>query len=77
MNPGIFTAMIPQVLKYGTCDSGMGASTTVIVSADFIGFGDDYFNNKYYMTIIKNAIKIILRCFIFILTFRKSNDSIN
>ena len=43
------------VANYGTCDSGMGASTTTIVSADLASYGADYFNNKYYMQIIKNA----------------------
>jgi hypothetical protein len=48
-------AILQQVLMRGKCDSGMGASATVIVSSDFEGFGDDYFNSKYYMQIVKNA----------------------
>lgn len=39
----------------GTCDSEMAASTTAIVSDDLAGFGDDYFNNHYYLTVIKNT----------------------
>lgn len=39
----------------GVCDTGMGASATTIVSANFIGMGDDYFNTKYYMQVIKNT----------------------
>jgi len=39
----------------GTCDSGMTASTTTIVCADLSGYGDDFFNDKYYMQVIKNA----------------------
>lgn len=40
---------------YGKCDAGMAASATSIVCADFIGWGDDYFNLKYYMQVTKNA----------------------
>lgn len=38
----------------GTCDAGMVASTTSIVSAELAGFGNDFFNSKYYMQVIKN-----------------------
>lgn len=39
----------------GDAAVGMAASATTIVSADLIGFGDDIFNDKYYMQVIKNA----------------------
>jgi len=39
----------------GKCDAAMGASTTIIDCAGLSGYGDDFFNNKYYMAIIKNA----------------------
>ena len=39
----------------GTCDAGMIASTTAIVAAGLGGYGDDYFNTKYYMQVLKNA----------------------
>lgn len=39
----------------GTCDIGMGASTTVIVSDHLTGYGDDFFNTKYYIQVLKNA----------------------
>lgn len=39
----------------GTCDAGMIASTTSLVSAELIGYGDDFFNTKYYIQVIKNA----------------------
>jgi len=41
--------------RFGTCDVGMGASTTVIVCADLAGYGDDYFNEKFCMTVLLNA----------------------
>ena len=39
----------------GKCNSDMTGSTTDIYSAEFIGFGDDYFNTKFYVQVIKNA----------------------
>jgi hypothetical protein len=39
----------------GTCNSGMVASTTSIVIDELAGYGNDYFNNNYYMQVIKNA----------------------
>lgn len=53
----ILTGLIAEGLgiRYGTCPSGMGASTTVIVCADLAGFGNDYFNNKFYIQILLNA----------------------
>jgi len=39
----------------GTCNAGMVASTTSIVAADLAGYGDSFFNGKYYMQVIKNA----------------------
>jgi len=41
--------------KVGTCDAGMGASATTIVAADLSGYGEDFFNTKYYMQVIVNA----------------------
>lgn len=40
--------------KVGTCDAGMVDSKTSIVAADLAGFGDDFFNVKYYMQVIRN-----------------------
>jgi len=39
----------------GKCDSGMTGSTTDIYCAYFKVFGDDLFNDKYYLQVIKNA----------------------
>jgi len=39
----------------GKCDSGMGASATVIDCIGLAGYGNDFFNTKYYMVVIKNA----------------------
>jgi hypothetical protein len=38
----------------GTCDAGMGASTTVIVCAQLAGFGDDFFNTDYVLKVALN-----------------------
>jgi len=38
----------------GACDAGMVGSTTSLVCADLAGYGDDLFNNKYYIQVIKN-----------------------
>lgn len=50
---------ISQIEKHvnfrGTCDAGMTPSTTVIVCADLAGFGNDLFNNMYFLQIVKNA----------------------
>lgn len=47
---------ISEGLTYrGSCDSGMIASTTSIVVPDLVGLGNDYFNNKYYLEVIKNS----------------------
>lgn len=53
----ILTGLIAEGLgiRHGTCDSGMGASTTAIVCADLAGFGNDYFNTKFYMQVLLNA----------------------
>jgi hypothetical protein len=37
-----------------TLNSGMSGSTTAIVTDDLIGYGNDYFNNNYYMQVVKN-----------------------
>ncbi len=42
----------------GTCDAGMTGSTTDLYCADLAGYGNDYFNNKFYMQIIKNTNSI-------------------
>ena len=39
----------------GTCDAGMTASTTDLYCADLAGYGNDYFNQKFYVQIIKNT----------------------
>ena len=39
----------------GSCDAGMVASTTALVSAELAGYGDDFFNTKYYIQVIKNS----------------------
>ncbi len=55
MSKGLTDALLYRNVAYrGTTDSGMGASTTNIDCADFIGFGDDYFNTGWYMQIIHN-----------------------
>ena len=38
----------------GTCDAGMAASKTTIVSADMKGYGDDYFNKGWELFIVHN-----------------------
>lgn len=38
----------------GTCDSSMTQSTTTIPVADLAGYGNDYFNTKFYLQVIKN-----------------------
>jgi len=38
----------------GTCDAGMGASTTIIVCAQLAGFGDDFFNTDYVLKVALN-----------------------
>ena len=40
---------------HGVCDAGMGASTVTIVCDDLAGFGDDYFNTRFWMKVLKNA----------------------
>ncbi|KKM64728.1 hypothetical protein LCGC14_1498500 [marine sediment metagenome] len=47
--------ILRNVITLGTCNSGMGASQTTIVSDDFIGYGNDFFNDKYYMQVILNV----------------------
>jgi hypothetical protein len=39
----------------GTCPAGMTQSTTAIPLPSLAGFGDDYFNTKYYMAVLLNA----------------------
>ncbi len=40
---------------YGQCSTGMTASTTTLVVPNLIGFGNDFFNNKFYIQVIKNS----------------------
>ena len=48
-----------QGLSYqGTCNSGMTGSTTSIVCAELAGYGNDFFNDHYWMQIITNANSI-------------------
>ena len=46
------------IIIAGKCDSGMSGSTTVIVSADLAGYGDDYFNDGWRLQVVKNANSI-------------------
>jgi hypothetical protein len=43
-----------DLYKVGTCDVGMVDSKTSIVAADLAGMGDDFYNLKYYMQVIRN-----------------------
>src|SRR3972149_5906809 len=43
------------LLLYGTTSSTMTDSTTTIVIPGLAGYGDDYFNTKFYMQMIRNA----------------------
>ena len=45
----------PGFIFYGQCSSTMVDSTTTIVIPGLAGYGNDYFNNKYYMQMILNA----------------------
>lgn len=49
------TSVPPIILLPGTCDADMSASTTTIDCLDLAGYGDDYFNGKYWMQILLNA----------------------
>ena len=40
---------------YGSCSATMVDSTTTIVVPGLAGYGDDLFNAKFYMQVIKNA----------------------
>jgi len=40
---------------YGKCSSTMTASTTELVVPTLVRYGDDFFNNKFYIQILKNA----------------------
>ena len=40
---------------YGKCSSDMTASTTTLVVPTLVGYGNDFFNNKFYVQVIKNA----------------------
>ncbi len=42
------------IIIAGTCDADMGASTTVIDCLDLAGYGNDYFNNSWWMRVVKN-----------------------
>lgn len=45
----------PIVSLYGACDAGMSASKTSIVCAGLAGYGDSFFNTKYYLGVLRNA----------------------
>ncbi len=54
----IQAALTPTTAGYvvvGNCDAGMVASQTAIVAADLGGYGDSFFNTKYYIQVVKNA----------------------
>ena len=67
-DPSWFTDDVSSLMKFakaaaasgggltysGKCDTGMGASTTTIVCDDLKGFGDDYFNTDWVMTVTLN-----------------------
>jgi hypothetical protein len=40
---------------YGKCSSTMTASATELVIPTLVGYGNDFFNNKFYIQILKNA----------------------
>ncbi|MFA5152211.1 MAG: hypothetical protein WC554_06630, partial [Clostridia bacterium] len=40
---------------YGKCSSSMTASKTTLVVPNLVGYGDDFFNNKFYIQVLKNA----------------------
>ena len=42
----------------GTCNAAMIASTTTVACADLAGYGNDYFNQKFYIQVIKNTNSI-------------------
>jgi len=44
----------PGFVLYGSVDAE-ASSTTVIPIDDLAGYGDDFFNNQYYMQVLKNA----------------------
>ena len=46
------------IILTGVCDTGMTASTVTIVSDDLEGYGNDYFNNNWYVMVVKNANSI-------------------
>ena len=39
----------------GICDAGMAGSTTSLASLELAGFGNDYFNDKYFIEVVKNT----------------------
>lgn len=45
----------PGAFAWGACDVGMAASATTIVSAALVGYGNDFFNTRFFMQVIKNA----------------------
>ncbi|MFA5030686.1 MAG: hypothetical protein WC495_03795 [Patescibacteria group bacterium] len=54
----IQSALTPVTSAYviaGNCNAGMVGSLTTVVALDLAGYGDSYFNNKYYMQVVKNA----------------------
>ncbi len=46
--------LAPATFAYGTAAAGT-ASKTEIVIASLAGYGDDFFNTKYYMQIVRNT----------------------
>ena len=40
---------------YGKCSSSMTGSTTTLVVPTLVGYGNDFFNSKFYIQVIKNA----------------------
>jgi hypothetical protein len=52
---GIGGSTPPIISLTGTCDADMGASTTIIDCLELAGYGNDFFNGKYWMQVLLNA----------------------
>ena len=45
----------PAAPAWGACDAAMGASAVTVVSDDLAGYGNDFFNTRFYMQVLLNA----------------------
>lgn len=56
---GVSWSLLEEVdigpLLYGQCSTSMSASTTTLVAPNLAGYGDDFFNTKFYIQVVKNA----------------------